>query len=1089
MHVTHPGLCHFFHLSAIKMADIFTVVVASATASPCPIIQRPSDANQSRFDPKFGFDRGEETKIEYTSDRTSNEDKSISVSSNRSSSQISCSKPLRAVVMLPNDSSIGSLQESDSMNNKVNNNNCEEEGEGEEKADVVNQRDHEMTMNDTSSYRVADLVPTPSINKSSRTEQSTALTILTKTSTILNPIKSPPTQIYIKEAMEGYVKLIHRSDTQYLVTFEVFATPFARIIHDTKTRVVFTCDLDDVDFVDDSQCLFIKTLEIKVHITDPYFYVQFKQGCEEATYLTECKLRLGVMARDCYYTALLKGVDKHSKQQKYLTQDCFDAMKTSPFRESNCQQTMDAIIQEIIATKNTMNMDPRDVRQKHNTKGMIYNIVGDSSTHNNHRHNNKKRSSQYTSSSNAVTMKKPDVGPVYSDQMIFCLFCLVSRAVDKKRTYYLHPLVPHKHDGGSLFMCSPCLNNWQLYRETVAKNFGSLILPNEANEELCAICSDTPDELVLCSTCDKSYCEPCLSRTCSSRELIRVKSSDNEWSCMSCVSSIHYKSIQLMDKTTWIKVKAGYQGVILPKHIPKAKSNVKKERKDASRSSSNSSSASSQSFDTRPMLYDTGKADLNAMLMAGFDVQEYSPDEAETVPTFSMNVEREISGSMYTENLSSARRGVVRSRSRAGSCRRSRSRVKEVGVADLIARPPPVGAYTDSTRSSDDPKPKTKSKEKARDPSKGSKNKAKANSFEDRRDFSAVDHALDGERKLPAVTNNMSEDKYFASYVNYVDDFYDNDKGHTKTGSTTIFNTEDVCFLCKDGGDLMECDYARCKNKANCKCLKVYHDYCLAYAVPDGKIWFCPRHYCDNCASRSVKYVCKYCPVSVCIDCPNDMVKNYNISRYVSLETPKQGWEFGPDVQQIVCQTCLAMFTKCFKSSQREGSSGRLISLDHPAYKNQLRSFETLPSPVDKRAAAVRRQKLQQSQQQSGTTFFHNSSSSSSSSSVMAAYGVPPLDELFSDGRSNGFTRKRHRDDSPGYSKHYTSRARRTDLYEGDVDNQPGECLFLDSKPMQDGDLESIPESTSNNDLAGAVAVNQEDQMEADFANAGIPLN
>ena len=42
---------------------------------------------------------------------------------------------------------------------------------------------------------------------------------------------------------------------------------------------------------------------------------------------------------------------------------------------------------------------------------------------------------------------------------------------------------------------------------------------------------------------------------------------------------------------------------------------------------------------------------------------------------------------------------------------------------------------------------------------------------------------------------------------------------------------------------------------------------------------------------------------------------------------------------------------------------------------------------------------------------------------------------------------------------------------------------------MQDGDLESIPESTSNNDLAGAVAVNQEDQMEADFANAGIPLN
>ena len=65
---------------------------------------------------------------------------------------------------------------------------------------------------------------------------------------------------------------------------------------------------------------------------------------------------------------------------------------------------------------------------------------------------------------------------------------------------------------------------------------------------------------------------------------------------------------------------------------------------------------------------------------------------------------------------------------------------------------------------------------------------------------------------------------------------------------------------------MIECDDSKCR--------KVYHSYCLSYLVEDdGRDWRCPRHFCDYCGSVNLKYVCKFCPMSICKNCPAAMVK------------------------------------------------------------------------------------------------------------------------------------------------------------------------------------------------------------------------
>nr|XP_016497254.1 PREDICTED: zinc finger CCCH domain-containing protein 19-like isoform X2 [Nicotiana tabacum]XP_016497255.1 PREDICTED: zinc finger CCCH domain-containing protein 19-like isoform X2 [Nicotiana tabacum] len=72
---------------------------------------------------------------------------------------------------------------------------------------------------------------------------------------------------------------------------------------------------------------------------------------------------------------------------------------------------------------------------------------------------------------------------------------------------------------------------------------------------------------------------------------------------------------------------------------------------------------------------------------------------------------------------------------------------------------------------------------------------------------------------------------------------------------------EDWCFECKDGGELMICDYGQC--------LKAYHPECVGIAdsfLTSDKRWICGWHKCLVC-QRSPNYHCYCCDRAVCSRC------------------------------------------------------------------------------------------------------------------------------------------------------------------------------------------------------------------------------
>lgn len=66
---------------------------------------------------------------------------------------------------------------------------------------------------------------------------------------------------------------------------------------------------------------------------------------------------------------------------------------------------------------------------------------------------------------------------------------------------------------------------------------------------------------------------------------------------------------------------------------------------------------------------------------------------------------------------------------------------------------------------------------------------------------------------------------------------------------------DDQCFVCKDGGDLIICDYK--------DCCKVYHMDCAKLEDLPTNEFYCSRHTCDICGIEAF-YMCGTCPVSYC---------------------------------------------------------------------------------------------------------------------------------------------------------------------------------------------------------------------------------
>ncbi|KAG2465618.1 NSD2 methyltransferase, partial [Polypterus senegalus] len=67
--------------------------------------------------------------------------------------------------------------------------------------------------------------------------------------------------------------------------------------------------------------------------------------------------------------------------------------------------------------------------------------------------------------------------------------------------------------------------------------------------------------------------------------------------------------------------------------------------------------------------------------------------------------------------------------------------------------------------------------------------------------------------------------------------------------------SEDECFRCGDGGELVLCDKK--------SCTKAYHLSCLDLTKRPFGRWDCPWHHCDVCGKNSVTF-CQICPNSFC---------------------------------------------------------------------------------------------------------------------------------------------------------------------------------------------------------------------------------
>ena len=107
-------------------------------------------------------------------------------------------------------------------------------------------------------------------------------------------------------------------------------------------------------------------------------------------------------------------------------------------------------------------------------------------------------------------------------------------------------------------------------------------------------------------------------------------------------------------------------------------------------------------------------------------------------------------------------------------------------------------------------------------------------------------------------------------------------------GSEPMYDDEDYCFSCGDGGSLLICDEK--------DCLKVWHIHCAGLTrMPLEEQWFCPSHSCCVCRAQSVEtassrhFQCSYCATAYCDQhCPAECT----LYRFANIE--------------FLCETCLS---------------------------------------------------------------------------------------------------------------------------------------------------------------------------------------
>ena len=92
----------------------------------------------------------------------------------------------------------------------------------------------------------------------------------------------------------------------------------------------------------------------------------------------------------------------------------------------------------------------------------------------------------------SVAHAEKDSKDIHNITEVKCVFCHRDKLTNKDSNFVIHPYVSKNFRNKCIYMCWTCIETWHVYRQT-AQEENTLMLKGESNEELCAICSDTPE--------------------------------------------------------------------------------------------------------------------------------------------------------------------------------------------------------------------------------------------------------------------------------------------------------------------------------------------------------------------------------------------------------------------------------------------------------------------------------------------------------------------------------------------------------------------------------------------------------------------
>ena len=644
--------------------------------------------------------------------------------------------------------------------------------------------------------------------------------------------------------IRGQLSLIHVNDTVHVIEYK-----------DSERSIAVDIDLIELREPDNTvRFTFPRGSNDRLifKIEDQVEFSVLTQAREDCQAICDMKLRLNSILRDSYYSGIYSNLDPDAK---LILGDEIDRMK-----KENPGVFFSSLLNARLMRQDTLN------------------------------------SSHTTKNEDSTAIALADVQ---------CVFCDAPKLIYKELDFLIHPNVPTTSDGKNIYMCSICIENWKEYRE-IAEHEDQLVLEGEINEEICAICSDTPSTLVLCGNCPRSYCNNCLQRILTTKELNELNMNpDADWLCMCCNTG--FSDHPVLCRTVWKMVQScpGRRGLHYGTIVPYSRTG-----QHALQSNHNNSNKTEHS--SKVLSNDAMK--LKSALGNGLpiDLAVAKTDAAANVPLL-----MSLTGKNTTISTPKSME------------RRSSISAEEDISPRVSSRRQHHQAHSSSTSSN------TGSSVRPAAPQKGRRPQQTLYDIED----VVPEKVLQNRNKLASSSNNrknrmekrygdqaiivrgssgggsglqpsgivLDEKYYFSQYVCYYNLLCQDisrrttrikaasaavivsspkSRGSSKAGAGSNSGvkrkykaeeeevlTDDVCFLCKDGGDLIECDWRCSTAKHGERCLKVYHSYCLDFEVADDKNWCCPRHYCDMCGNQTLKYICKYCPVSLCANCPETFVK------------------------------------------------------------------------------------------------------------------------------------------------------------------------------------------------------------------------